>query len=249
MASALVRSQSRAGAAAARQPSVLRRKRLCTIIGEMGSLDLPESDMSLETFRAWVHSDLVPEKGVRLCYLDGEVWIDMSKGQVFSHNQVKLQYEIVLGTLTKHDRLGRFFPDGMLLVNRDANLGAGPDGIFVSEKSLRSGRVRFVEGKKGGYVEIEGSPDMVLEIVSDGSVTKDTEKLLELYWRAGIREYWLVDVRGESVFFESYRHTSKCYVATTKERGWVKSKVFGKSFRLTQGTDERGNPEFTLAVK
>src|SRR5262249_42680114 len=121
-----------------------------TVIGDIASIDIPNSISSLEDFREWVHSEEVPEKGVRLCYLDGEVWIDMSKEQVFSHNQVKLEYDIVLGTLTKHDRLGRFFPDGMLLINRDANLGAGPDGIFVSQKCLRTGRIRFVEGKKGG---------------------------------------------------------------------------------------------------
>jgi len=220
-----------------------------TIVGDIASIDIPSSISSLDSFREWVHSEEVPEIGVRLCYLDGKVWIDMSKEQVFSHNQVKNEYDFTLTGLNKAGRLGRYFPDGILLTNLDANLAAGPDGIFVSQRSLRTGRIRFVEGKKGGYVEIEGSPDMVLEIVSDGSVAKDMEKLLHLYWKAGIGEYWLVDVRGQSVFFEIYRHPAKSYVATTKERGWVKSKVFGKSFRLTRGKDEQGNPEFTLAVK
>ena len=45
------------------------------------------------------------------------------------------------------------------------------------------------EGKKGGYVEVEGSPDMVLEVISDSSVRKDDVLLRQGYWDAGIGEY------------------------------------------------------------
>jgi len=50
-------------------------------------------------------------------------------------------------------------------------------------------------------LELEGTPDMVLEVVSASSVVKDTETLLQLYWQAGIPEYWLVDARGEALEF------------------------------------------------
>ena len=36
---------------------------------------------------------------------------------------------------------------------------------------------------------------------------------------------------------------------TRKQGGWLKSVVFGKSFRLTRRTDRSGNPQFTLEVK
>jgi Uma2 family endonuclease len=49
--------------------------------------------------------------------------------------------------------------------------------------------VRLIEGKRGGYTEIQGSPDMVLEVVSDSNVHKDYELLRRAYWEAGIREY------------------------------------------------------------
>jgi Uma2 family endonuclease len=106
-----------------------------------------------------------------------------------------------------------------------------------------------MEGAKGGYTEIEGVPDMVLEIVSDSSVRKDTRRLIEAYWEGGIKEYWLVDVRGERLDFNIYRHAPKGYVVTRKKDGWLKSQVFGKSFRLTRQEDEFGNPEYTLEVR
>ena len=91
--------------------------------------------------------------------------------------------------------------------------------------------------------------DMALEVVSDSSVLKDTVTLRDLYAQAGIPEYWLVDVRGERVVFDIFRLTAKGYVATRKQGGWLKSAVFGKSFRLLQQTDNLGKPEYTLAVR
>ena len=116
-------------------------------------------------------------------------------------------------------------------------------------KSLRSGRVRLVPGAAGGFVELEGTPGMVLEIVSASSVWKDTKRLLELYWQAKIPESWLVDARREQVQFDIFRYTPEGYVRTRKQGGWVKSAVFAKSFKLTQHADEQGYPEFALAVR
>ena len=90
---------------------------------------------------------------------------------------------------------------------------------------------------------------MALEVVSTSSVGKDNEILMDLYWQAGIAEYWLVDARGDRLSFEIYRHTPKGYVPTRKHSGWVKSNVFGKSFRLRRTLDARGYPEFTLHVR
>jgi Uma2 family endonuclease len=219
-----------------------------TLVVEKDSVSVPAWVHDLDSFRRWVRSKEFPDSG-RICYLDGEVWVDMSKEQVFTHNQVKSEYNIVVGSLIKTFRMGRYYPDGMLLINVDANLTSQPDGMFVSTHSMQTGQVRLVEGAAEGFVELEGTPDMVLEIVSTSSVVKDYKRLRELYWRAGIREYWIVDARPERPSFEILRHTANGYTATRKQGGWVKSAVFGKSFRLTRKMDEQGNPEYELAVK
>src|SRR5207248_1835863 len=155
----------------------------------------------------------------------------------------------VLGTLVKTDRLGRFFTDGALISNEEAKLTSQPDGLFVSRKTLEADDVRLVGGEKAGCVEMEGTPDVVLEVVSDSSVRKDLVRLRDLYWRAGIREYWLVDARGGVLHFDILRRTARGYTATRKESGWLKSTAFGKSFRLTEQADELGHPEDTLEVR
>lgn len=212
------------------------------------SVSVPTWIDNLESFRRWAHSDEFPETG-RICYLAGEVWVDMSKEQVFTHNQVKNEYTVVIGGLVKAGRLGRFFPDGVLISNISADLTAQPDGTFVSTRAFRSGRVRLIEGAHAGFVELEGSPDMVLEVLSQSSIDKDMVVLRDLYWKAGIREYWLVDARGERPEFSILKHTPLGYVETRKQAGWLKSAVFGKSFRLTQRADELGHPVYSLKVR
>jgi Uma2 family endonuclease len=212
------------------------------------TISIPTWVVDLDSFRRWADSDEFPENG-RISFLNGGVWVDMSKEQVFSHTTIKTEYAGVLAPLVKAHRMGRFFTDGLLLTNVAANVSNCADATFVSFESLRKGRARFVEGAEHGYVELEGTADMLLEIVSDSSVWKDTELLRRLYWQAGVSEYWLVDARGEQVIFEILRHTPKGYVPVRKQAGWQKSTVFGKSFKLTVQPGPDGHPEYTLLVR
>ena len=71
----------------------------------------------------------------------------------------------------------------------------------------------------------------------------------DIYWRAGIPEYWLVDAREDRLHFDILRHGSGGYVAARKQASWIKSRVFGKSFRLTRHVDDVGNPDYTLSAR
>lgn len=201
----------------------------------------------LESFRRWTDDDDFPETG-RISFLHGEVWVDMSKEQLFDHNQVKTEFTRVLAGLIKAIRMGRYYSDGAFLSNEDADISNQPDGIFISTETWQQGLVRIVEGRGHGHVELEGTPDMVLEVVSDSSVEKDTVVLRQCYAEAGIREYWLVDARQEPLRFDILRLTPRGYVASRKYSGWVRSEVFDRWFRLTQQPGSDGFPAFTLEV-
>jgi Uma2 family endonuclease len=104
-------------------------------------------------------------------------------------------------------------------------------------------------GQTERYREIEGTPDWVLEVLSDSSVEKDTEKLRGAYHRAGIPEYWLVDARGEEVVFQILHWRKTGYAAARVRDGWQHSRVFGRSFRLERQRDDLGLWEYTLHVR
>jgi Uma2 family endonuclease len=90
---------------------------------------------------------------------------------------------------------------------------------------------------------------MTLEVVSRSSVAKDTDVLRQAYAAAGVREYWLVDARGEAPKFDVLRLGRGGYVAVRKRAGWVRSDVFDRWFRLTRQDGRDGYPEFTLEAR
>jgi Uma2 family endonuclease len=200
---------------------------------------------SLASFRRWATSDDFPERGW-YAYLEGDLWVDLSM-ETLGHNQVKTKIGAVLTLLADDAGIGRFLGDRMRLTNVDAELSTQPDGMFISDEAVKRGRVRLEQGEES--LEVQGTPDMVLEVVSPTSEEKDTVILRDLYWRAGVPEYWLADPRGDAVAFDILRRGRKGYAAARKQAGWVKSSVFGKSFRLTRRDDAKGYPVYALHVK
>src|SRR5205823_5435101 len=164
---------------------------MVTCVYESKQVTVPRCVRDLASFRHWVSSTNFPDT-VRICYLEADVWVDLSDEQLFTHLAVKNEFNIVLGAMVKAGQLGLYLPDGVLLSNVDVGFAARPDAVFVSAAALQD-RVRLIEGRDEGYVELEGSPDMVLEVISRSSVRKDREVLRKSYWEAGVREYWLVD--------------------------------------------------------
>lgn len=219
-----------------------------TVVADDRVVHVPEWVADLASFRRWYHSDEFPEDG-RICFLKREVWVDMSKEQVFTHTKVKGEFTRVLGNLLLETPAGDFFPDGLRLSHGTAGLSCVPDGTLILQASWQAGRVQLVEGAREGFIEVEGTPDMVLEIVSPSSEEKDYTTLRELYWQAGITEYWLVDVRGDRLDFDILRHGAKAYAPVRKQGGWVKSKVFGKAFRLSRSANAVGHPAYRLEAK
>ena len=209
---------------------------------------LPADLTTLEAFRRWARSEEFPERG-QFAFLCGDVWVDLSMEDAFTHNRVKTRINGVLDEWTVSAGLGYYFSDGMLLSNVEVDLSTEPDGTFVSYDTLRSERLRLLEGQAGGYVELVGTPDMVLEVVSTTSVRKDTRVLRRLYWEAGIEEYWLVDARGPALRFDVLRRRRGGYATTRRQDGWVRSQVFGRSFHFSRQTDSLGHPQYTLASR
>ena len=213
------------------------------------AIEVPERvRQSLAAFRVWAGDNDLPEK-TRVDFYRGKVWVDMGREQIFTHGLLKTEIAFVLTGIVKERDLGYYWCNGVLVSNIRADLSGNPDGTFVSHEAIESGRVKLFEGAQEGYTEILGTPDMVLEVVSASSVTKDKVSLREAYFEAGISEYWLVDARGDRLEFQILKRGEIEYTDTRKVGGWLKSAVFGKSFKLTRGIDRSGNPTFKLDVK
>ena len=206
---------------------------------------IPEWVQDHASFRRWTRSDDFPESG-RFAYLNGHLWVDITMERLV-HNRIKAEFGRGLLNLEKADKAGLYIVDRMLLTNLEVELSTEPDGMYVSNECLESGRAVVNEGDDA--IEVIGSPDMTLEIIRPTSVQKDTVHLRRLYWEAKVREYWLVDSREKHFSFDILRHASARFVAVRKQNGWVKSQVFGREFRLVREVAVSGVSRFTLEIR
>jgi Uma2 family endonuclease len=212
------------------------------------TLHIPDDAYTLAGFRRWVHSNAFPEKQP-VMFLNGEIYLFMPKEDIFTHAAVKTSVAGTVFNLNQENDLGNFYINGVLVTNVEADISNNPDMIGLLWESLESDKVRYITNKKGRSVEIEGSADWLLEIVSNGSVKKDKITLREAYHKAGVREYWIIDVRGEEIDFQILNWRKTGYVAASHKSGWQRSRIFDRSFQLTRSRDRRGAWRYALAVK
>lgn len=218
-----------------------------TIHVEGDRLSMPPSALDHSGFRAWVTSTTFPEDA-RASWVRGEVFLEVSPESAESHNKVKLAVTTDLTQLVRSEKLGEVYCDGMLLTHAGAALSTEPDLILATWEAFDSGRLRLVEksDRQGEFIELEGTPDLVVEVVSDSSQRKDRVALREAYFRAGIPEYWLIDARGAAVHFEILGRSSDGYVTRSPAGGEQLSAVLARAFRLTRERNRAGRWDYRL---
>ncbi len=214
-----------------------------------GWLCVPPSAFELEGFRDWIHSAGFPEK-VKATFIRGSLEVEMSPAELEWHAKLKVELVGELRRLIKRHNLGDLFCDSTTVVWPPAGLSTEPDLVFCSWDSYRSGRVRESERKEGSdrFVELVGVPDLVVEIVSDSSVSKDKRRPRRTYWQAGIPEYWIVDARGPArVRFEILTRGETGYEPVTPDdEGFRLSPTFGRRFRIARRTNPVGRYDYRL---
>src|SRR5439155_17452874 len=90
-------------------------------MSDIEQFQIPSWVSDLESFRRWSDDDDFPETG-QISFLKGDMWVDMSKEQLFDHNDVKGELTMVLRALVKAHRLGRYLTDGAFLSNVPADV-------------------------------------------------------------------------------------------------------------------------------
>lgn len=215
-------------------PSTGESAPTCIVFEE--ELEIPLGLKSLEDFRRWAVSEDFPESG-RIDYIGGRIEVDMSPEDLFAHGKLKGELARLLLNRVDADDRGHLFIDRARVSSPAADLSAEPDIVFLSHSAVDEGRVRLVpkaNRKQGRYIEIEGPPDLVVEIVSDSTVRKDTSRLPTAFWTAGVREFWLADGRSDEVLvFVIHERSEQGYQPVPVDaEGFQQSTVMGARYRL-----------------
>jgi Uma2 family endonuclease len=137
--------------------------------------------MTYEQFMEWADEDTLAE------WVDGKV--EMSSPASLKHQQIGMFLGQALSTYaTLHDLGLVLSPPFQMKLPRS---GREPDLIFVGKANLH--RLRDTR--------LDGPADLVVEIVSPESATRDAVTKLAEYQEAGIPEYWLIDPRSIGATF------------------------------------------------
>jgi Uma2 family endonuclease len=229
--------------------------RASDLTAELSALSLPAVHVparaaTLSGFRDWALSAEFPARG-HVAFVNNGVLVDMSPEASESHNVLKGEISRVIGNLNVELDLGRQFFDRMLLSNLTAGLSTEPDGMFVLWQTFECGKAEFrpAANRQDDFVELIGSPDWVMEIVSPSSIEKDSRLLREAYHAAGIQEYWLINALGETIDFQLLRHAPRGYERVEPRDGWHRSAVFTRAFKLDRKRHRLGLWHYTLAVR
>ncbi len=129
---------------------------------------------------------LLPEDRNRHELIDGEHYATAAPS--FRHQTAVGNLLRLLGNFLQGRALGRVWtsPIDVVLSGHDV---VEPDLIFVSQANL--------ERVKGRH--LEGAPDLVVEVLSGSTRSRDETAKRRLYEKHGVREYWLVDPDAETV--------------------------------------------------
>lgn len=145
---------------------------------------------------------------VRYELIEGDLL--MTPSPVPGHQRISGRLEFELRKFVAEDNRGEVF-DAPCDVYLDNENVVQPDILFISKERLS------IVGEKN----IQGPPDLVIEILSESTAYRDLIQKKKLYARFGVREYWIVIPEEESI--EIY---------LLRDNVFTLHKVFGKGDTL-----------------
>ena len=130
--------------------------------------------------------EALPE-GQRAELIDGEMYMMASPSATHQAVQIWLATEIYAKIREKGGKCKAFSAPFAVYIMEDDKNYVEPDIVVICDRDKID--------KKG----CQGAPDWVIEIVSPFSKKMDFYKKLDLYERAGVREYWVIDASKKAI--------------------------------------------------
>ena len=135
----------------------------------------------------FTYEDLLhtPDDGKRYEVLEGDLVVSPSPS--WKHQRVSRKLNAVLAIAEQAGRgYAVYAPMDVVFGEHDV---VEPDLLFIAK-----GNERLITDNN-----IQGAPDLVVEVISEGSRNRDVITKRGIYERYGVRFYWLVDPEEETV--------------------------------------------------
>ena len=129
-----------------------------------------------------------------------------------------------LEKFVREKKMGKIFyaPCDVYLDNENV---LQPDILFISKERLN------IIGEKN----IQGAPDLVIEILSESSAYRDMVKKKKLYAQFGVKEYWIIDPGEKTVEIYTLKNDTFMLMKRFSEKDVLESPLLpGLKIKLLQ---------------
>ncbi len=151
-----------------------------------------------------------------------EGWFEWIDGEVIKMSNPSLRHQDLSDFLTAILRFfveakhyGRVISAPFQLKMDFRPSGRQPDIMFVSSENLYRLEKQYVDG----------TADLVIEIVSPESLSRDTQEKFDEYEQAGVKEYWIIDYRTRTANFYGFDENGKYKMFPLSTDGKFESRV------------------------
>lgn len=134
------------------------------------------------TYNDYLH---LPEDN-RYEIIDGALY--MVPAPLTYHQKVSIKLASILNEHAEERTLGEVYPTPIDVIFTDSDI-VQPDIIFISNENMSILKRE----------NVQGAPDLVVEILSPSSRKRDREQKHELYSRFGVKEYWITDPDSQMI--------------------------------------------------
>jgi Uma2 family endonuclease len=137
--------------------------------------------------------------------------LDISPAPLRKHQQVLVKLLVLFHRFLEANPIGEVF--------------IAPLDVVLSETDVVEPDLIVLLGDTGDPEEthIRQVPDLVLEVLSPGSVTRDLVEKRALYTQYGVKEYWIVDPLQTSIEVHTLEGNTYSLHASAKGEGLVES--------------------------
>jgi Uma2 family endonuclease len=129
----------------------------------------------------------------------------------------------------------------LFLFIKEHDLGellSAPCDVVLSEEDVVQPDILFVSKNRVGIIgkaNIQGPPDLIIEILSPETKSRDVEFKRKLYVKAGVREYWILDPSSKTIEVLAWSRTGYRRFATYPHTAQLTSRLFpGLTLSLTE---------------
>ncbi len=134
--------------------------------------------------------------------LDEGAPVELLRGRLVMSPAPTTLHQIVVNQLLRVLHHAEDFANGLAL--------SSPVDVVFSDNTIVQPDLLYVIADRKAIVKerVEGSPDLVIEVLSPGAERRDRVEKLDIYATHGVTEYWIVDPLGVDRLPSEHRQAS-----------------------------------------